>query len=510
MRNDYLHICRVCVALPAVKLILSALSVVLLSAVGLASCSKAVDIIGESDEYPAIFPDYIAVTIPFNIAPLNFSFVCPAKNMFAVFKSKTVEFKVNSSRKQFVIPDKKWKALLRSAKGDSIAVTVYTKEKGGGWKSYKPFYIYVAEEPVDSYLAYRLIEPGYELWNEMGIYQRDLESYKESVIYENKMTNYNCVNCHSFCMQNPDRMLFHMRASFPGTILVEGEHIERLNTRTDKTISALVYPCWHPSGKYIAFSVNETMQDFHPVQRVEVYDKASDVIVYDVEKKKILAIPGAFSAANFETFPGFSPDGRTLFFCSAPACRMPDSVNELKYSLCSIAFDPVDCVFGSRVDTLYNAREQGKSVSFPRVSPDGKYLMCTLSAYGTFPVWHKDADLYMIDLQTSEGYYPDQANSEDTDSYHSWSSNSRWVVFSSRRFDGLYTRPFLTYIDREGNASKAFVLPQKEASYYSAHMKSFNIPEFISGKVKNRSYRIGQTAMKTEAVNVSVGVAAVK
>jgi len=474
----------------------------------LLSCSKAKSIEEQSDEYPIIYPDYTFVTIPYNLAPLNFSLADPKEEASVIFRNETAQFEVYSLNNQFIIPPKKWKSLLYSTKGKSVEVLVNVKEDGR-WKSYRPFSLYIAAEPVDSYIAYRLIEPGYELWNEMGIYQRDLETYTETAVYENKMTNYNCVNCHSFCMQNPDKMLFHMRASYPGTIMIDGDTVEKLNTKTDKTISGLVYPSWHPSGKYVAFSINETLQDYHPTQRVEVYDKASDVVVYDVEKKKILVPPKTFSSNNFETFPSFSPDGKTLYYCSALACQMPDSVSQLRYSLCSIGFDPENQTFATQVDTLYNARSNGKSVSFPRVSPDGKYLMCTLSGYGTFPIWHKDADLYLINLQTNEGYYAELANSDETDSYHSWSSNSRWVVFSSRRLDGLYTRPFLTYIDEEGNASKAFVLPQKETTYYGLQMKSFNIPEFITGKIKNRSFRIKEIAKKAEATNVTIEVAAI-
>ena len=154
--------------------------------------------------------------------------------------------------------------------------------------AYSPFTIQVAAEKIDSYLAYRLIDPGYELWNKMGIYQRDLESYTQTPIIENKMSGNNCVNCHSFCMQNPDKMLFHMRETFPGTILVDGDKIDKLNTKTRETISSLVYPSWHPSGKYVAFSVNTTKQAFHlnDKNRVEVYDEASDVV--DVYKRQRL------------------------------------------------------------------------------------------------------------------------------------------------------------------------------------------------------------------------------
>ena len=75
------------------------------------------------------------------------------------------------------------------------------------------------------------------------------------------------------------------------------------------------------------------------------------------------------------------------------------------------------------------------------------------------------------------------ANSKDVDSYHSWSSNSRWLAFSSRRDDGLYTRPYFTYVDAQGKEHKPFMLPQADPDYYIAFMKSYNIPELITGPV---------------------------
>jgi len=441
---------------------------------------------------PEIYPDYADVTIPQNIAPLNFS-LQTKKKANALFKTPHYSFDVFSSSGHFDIPEKKWKKMLTAAANQSIEIEIMTEENGR-WIAYKPFYIHVVSDPVDSHIAYRLIEPGYALWNKMGIYQRNLENYKESPVYENKMTAYNCVNCHSFCGQDPDKMLFHMRAKHPGTVMIDGDEIEFLNTKTDQTNSFLVYPSWHPSGKYVAFSINNTTQDFHATQRTEVFDTASDVVVYDVENKTILATSSIFSKENFETFPSFSANGRTLYYCSGAACKMPDEIDQLRYSLCSISFDPETGDFGNKVDTLYNASTEGKSVSFPRISPDGKFLMCTLSSYGTFPIWHKDADLYMINRETNEVYNLDHVNSDEADSYHSWSSNSHWVVFSSRRIDGLYTRPFLVYVNEKGEAAKPFVLPQKETSFYSSFLFSYNIPEFVTGKIKNRSYPIMKKA----------------
>ncbi|OAV69890.1 Tol-Pal system beta propeller repeat protein TolB [Bacteroidales bacterium Barb6XT] len=103
------------------------------------------------------------------------------------------------------------------------------------------------------------------------------------------------------------------------------------------------------------------------------------------------------------------------------------------------------------------------------MSPDGKHLLYTLSDYGNFPVWHTEVDLYMIDLSTGEYHPLEQANSAGaTDSYHSWSSNSRWIVYGSRRTDRLYTRPYIAYIDTAGNSAKPFLLPQKDTEFSPA------------------------------------------
>lgn len=465
------------------------------------ACTHTVPEGVQSNKIPRIFPDYAEVTIPPNIAPLHFRLALPAKEAYAVFTGGGKEVVVKAKNNQFRISSSQWKGLIEAATGQSVSVKIHVKEDQ--WVGYSPFNLYVAKEPVDSYIAYRLIEPGYELWNRMGIYQRNLENYKESPIMENHFTSGNCMNCHSFCMQDPDNMLFHMRAENAGTYLIKDGKIEKLNTKTQQTISAMVYPSWHPSGKYVAFSVNNTKQAFHlnDPNRVEVYDEESDVVVYDVEKHEIITTSSLFSSSAYETFPTFSPDGKTLYFCSANALPMPQAYEELKYNLCAVSFNPETRSFGSVVDTLYNARD-GKSATMPRVSPDGKYLLYTLSGYGSFTIWHKDADLHLIDLSTQESHPLEQLNSDDVDSYHSWSSNSRWVVFSSRRIDGLYTRPFIAYINEAGLAAKAFLLPQQDVDFYDRFMKSYNIPEFITGKVKDRRRALKDKAFNDKGVNV--------
>ena len=102
-----------------------------------------------------------------------------------------------------------------------------------------------------------------------------------------------------------------------------------------------------------------------------------------------------------------------------------------------------------------------------------------------------------MDLRTGEWRLMEGINSPHVDSYHSWSSNSRWIVFSSRRGDGLYTRLYFAFIDENGNTGKPFLLPQKDpARYYPETLYSFNIPEFITSPVDLDMRKIAKKAAR--------------
>ncbi|MBQ8441861.1 MAG: PD40 domain-containing protein [Bacteroides sp.] len=469
-----------------------------------ASCSQDVKITERVEEASPLVEEYAGIIVPPNIASVNF-FVEAADGQEALVLSCGDVQLSTICQDGAVIPElEDWKELMTEAKGKEVQVEhcVRTPE---GWKAYQAFSIQVAEEDIDSHLAYRLIPPGYEMWNEMGIYQRNLENFEESVILDNKQTDRGCMNCHSFRMQDPEQMMFHLRAKHAGTMLIQGDEITKLETKTEQTISALVYPYWHPSGKYIAYSVNDTKQLFHTnhANRIEVMDLASDVVVYDVEKNEIVTAPAIFDADVFETFPSFSPDGKTLYYCASRRQSIPDDTEKLRYHLCAVSFDAETRTFGEKVDTLYHAEKMNKSVSFPRVSPDGKHLMFTLADFATFPIWHQEADLWMLDLQEGKVECLDVLNSNSVESYHSWSSNSRWVVFSSRRMDGLYTRPYIAYVRADGTVGKSFVLPQAKGDFYDKFMNSYNIPELIKGKVDVNRYELLQKVLDDEKKQVT-------
>ena len=437
------------------------------------------------DADPCIFPDYLGVTIPSNIAPLRFRLSEQSEKAMAVISREEHKLCVTASDGNFLIPESDWREVLENAEGDSIQVKVYVEEQGK-WKQYKPFYWYVANDPIDPYLVYRLIDPGYELWNKMGIYQRNLTTFEEEPIISNKRTGNNCMNCHSFNQQSPDTILFHQRASFGGTYVATSQKVEKIDAKIDKNFSGIVYPFWHPSGQCVVFSSNDIKQGFARSHRnrIEVYDYKSDLVFYDVAKHEIWSDSIVMRKNSFETFPCFSPDGKKLYFCSAQAVEMPHQYEKVHYNLCAVDFDLSSRRLGSRVDTLVAAHDCHKSVSFPRISPDGRHLVFVLSDFGNFSIWHREADLYSLDMNTGKVRVLQEINSDETESYHSWGSNGKWMVFSSRRIDGLYTHPHLTYLRPDGTFTRPFVIPQKDPLFYKYFMKSFNIPELVKGKVQ--------------------------
>ena len=153
--------------------------------------------------------------------------------------------------------------------------------------------------------------------------------------------------------------------------------------------------------------------------------------------------------------------------------------------MCSISFDAQAGRLGEKVDTLVSASRIGKSVSFPRPSYDGRYVMFTLSDYGNFSIWHKEADLWLLDLKTGNYRPLKEVNSGDTESFHNWSSNSHWFVFSSRRDNGLYTYLYFACIGNDGKVTKPFMLPQKDPlTYYERLVYSYNVHDFINKPVQ--------------------------
>ena len=465
----------------------------------LASCVNHPDVPVSSRDakcWPTIFPDYNDVTVPCNIAPLNFMLsadeyeACVARISTPDGMQQTYGNGV-----KVLIPEEEWHAMLLAAKGRSIKVEVWGK-KADEWLAFTPFEIHIAEQPIDEYLSYRLIEPSYIVYDYMEIAQRNLSSFEEKQIFNNKVACDNpkgqCINCHSYQNYKTDNMLFHARATRGGTVIVNDGKISKVDLKRDYTISAGVYPAWHPTAKLIAFSTNETHQVFHTANanKVEVFDTASDLVLYDVATDSVSIISN--DSTLLEVFPTWSPDGKYLYYCKS--VPLPEEMHDkdirttfqkVQYNVYRRAFDVASHAFGDE-ELVYDAASHDKSATLPRISPDGRYLLFAEGQYGCFHIWHHDADIVCLPLheEGNSRLNLNRLNSKGfAESYPTWSSNGHWIMCASRRDDGNYSRVYIAYFNN-GKVAKAFLLPQEDPEQNTFRLKSYNRPEFMIEPVK--------------------------
>lgn len=475
-----------------------------------AACGPSVpDDAVKNNKDVSIFPDYMDVTIPYNIAPLNFHVNDEADDYVEVVSgSKGTELVVGGQDAQFDVDD--WHALLEANKGRTLSVTVYVKTNGK-WEKFNPFIISVADDPIDNYISYRYIEPGYQNYGELSICQRNITDFDESIIFSNKtlsetdpVTEYQCINCHSYQNYHTDNFQFHIRQYKGGTMIVHNGKPEKFNLKTDSTIASGVYPAWHPVEPIIAYSVNNTVQAFlvkDTNHKIEVMDTLSDLILYYVDTNQVQIVQNTID--SYETFPSWSPDGKYLYYCSAyyPIAGknhhydLGNNYDKIQYDIIRQSFDVKTRLLGAP-DTIYRASAIGKSAVQPRINPDGRYMLFSMSDYGYFHVHHFGSDLYVMNLTTGKVRPLKSINSNDAESYHSWSSNGRWILFSTRREDGTYTRLYIGYFDKNGKDYKAFALPQKDPLYNKKLMKSFNVPEFMVEPVRISARELAGAADK--------------
>ncbi len=189
-------------------------------------------------------------------------------------------------------------------------------------------YVRRADRP---YLVYRLLYPGYELWSEMGIYQRDLTSYRQTpVVLENKDFGDQCINCHSFAQKRSDKGHDDPCARKAGRH--SGQQtgkVEKFNSRVTGFRHGATYPQWNPDGRFLAFSANEaSFQVFHSAgaKKIEVSDVGSDLMVYDSETYHAFSDRTISGTHYMETYPTWTPRRKPHIFLPHTGLRRNHSV----------------------------------------------------------------------------------------------------------------------------------------------------------------------------------------
>ncbi len=491
--------------------VLGGLIVVLGSWVG--SCSpKAIEKYSEVDREPNLSPDYAGTVIPANIAPLNFRILEDGRAYFvtvrpAVGSDRGRSISIRSKTGQVRIPIRRWHALLDANRGHDIFFDVYVQGADRQWQRFRPVANTIAREDIDETLVFRLMKPAYRWWKNIGIYQRNLANYDVSVVLHSRSFGGGCLNCHSFVGHDPHTMTISLRSATYGshTLLARNGVVDKIGTKWG-------YAAWHPSGAVAAYSINKVTQFFHAggMEVRDVVDQDSALVCYRVESRKGTSPEELADKDRLETYPTWSPDGKYLYFCSAPVlwkdrdALPPENYDKVRYDLRRIPYDVATDRWG-KAETVLAAAETGQSILLPRISPDGRFLVFCMCRYGCFPVYQPSSDLYLMDLAAGQ-YRKLSINSEFSESWHSWSSNSRWLAFSSKRQGGSFTRTYLSYVDSEGMAHKPFVLPQRDPTCYDSLLETYSVPELVKGPITVRKSRLARAARAGPSVTPEIPI----
>ncbi len=311
-----------------------------------------------------------------------------------------------------------------------------------------------------------------------------------------------CANCHSFSKDGAilgmdvdyanDKGSYAMVRTGAQVSLEAKDIISWVSLdKADPTKTFGLLPQVSPDGRFVMATVKDQSifvavsnnlaysQLFFPTKGVLGW--------YDRQESRFGKLPGASAPDLVQANPVWSPDGQELLFARAKAYDIsrlltlgvsvltPKDVPEFfgggqkfKYDLYRIPFNGGA---GGTPVPVPGASNNGKSNYFPRFSPDGKWLVFCQA--DSFMLLQPDANLFIL---PAAGGTPRKlrANRDSMNSWHSWSSNSRWLVFSSK-INGPYTQLFLTHIDAEGNDSPPVLLEQ-----FTAPERAANIPEFVA------------------------------
>ncbi len=444
---------------------------------------------------PRISPDYSGTVIPPNIAPLNFAIREEGRRFFVRIDSEAgPAIEIVSRAAQIEIPPRPWRSLLEANCGKPLRCDVYAEEDGE-WRRYQSITNAIARDTIDPYIAYRLIRPLFSEYRSMAVCQRDLTTYRESIVLDGTSLDGGCVNCHSFAGNRPDAMSIGVRSSKFGdsAILAVDDRVEKIPTRFGFT-------AWHPGRRVAAYSINESREFFHAVgdEMRDVIDVDAGLAYYHVDQRIARMVPRASDDGRLESYPAWSPDGRYLYYCSAPnpwkdgKAKPPAGYEKLRYDLMRIPYDVGADQWGDP-EMVLSSRKTGLSVLMPRISPDGRFLLFCMCPHGSFPAFCPGSDLYMMDLATGD-YRRMDINSEFSESWHCWSSNSRWIAFSSKRQASPFTRCYLSFVDETGRAHKPFLLPQRDPEFYESFLATVSVPELITGPVPVGSETLSSAA----------------
>ena len=334
----------------------------------------------------------------------------------------------------------------------------------------------ISKWPADNVIVYRLVTPPFNTRKTPHTYYRDIRSFEERPFLLSR--NKYCFNCHSFSHKSgtSGKLSVQARYMLPGADLPVYFGIYDLDRQRGRRVSLpfeiqmSTFMSWSPDGRYLALAANQQVVAFSPItfETQSIAEPTSDLAICDVEHSIAYLLPGAARPDRLEMLPRWSLDGRRIVYCATSPGEHPART---RYDLHEIPFNGGE---GGVPRAIPGASQNGRSNYYPRFSPDGRWLSFCQADAGL--LIKASSDIYVLPADLDGAARRLESNVDyAADSWHSWSSNGHWLVFASKRDDGIFARLYLTEIDDGGHASPAVRLPLRDEP-----LASFNIPEFVA------------------------------
>lgn len=366
---------------------------------------------------------------------------------------------------------------------------------------------------------------------------RDVSQLSSRVVLENMHT---CANCHSFSsdgktmgidMDGPqnDKGLYALVSVKPETVIRNQDMIS-WNPSQDQQykLNRVAFMSQvSPDGQYVVNTVsgaesapqnNFYVANFKDYRFLQVfYPTRGKLAWYSRTTKERHLLPGADDPRYVQTDGVWSPDGKYIVFARAAAIdpypvdgKTAEHANDSRevqvhYDLYRISFNGGK---GGRAEPIVGASANGMSNNFPKISPDGRWIVFVKNRNGQ--LMRPDSELWIVPAQGGTARRL-RSNTSRMNSWHSFSPNGRWLVFSSKQ-RSVYTQMYLTHIDEEGNDSPAILIDNSTAANRAVNLPEFvNIPAGgllrISTPAVDMYRRFDQAAMDGEKGNSAAAVA---
>ena len=389
-------------------------------------------------------------------------------------------WKCVSRRRRWRVSSAIWRSIREHAIDRDCVIQIMGVRQSGPRDSVyvsEPVRVRVSRDPVDDYVVYRLVTPPFSMKSSPDTFVRHVGSTRTEPLLRGHGRY--CFNCHVFSSQ----------AGTSGKLCIQARYVGQTQ-QTLKTylgvydvglqrgwkvelpfaIQMSTFTAWSPDCSKLAVSVNQQLTTLSPVihESQSVRLPTSDIAIYGLSANAAYLLPGASGPDSLTLYPRWTPDGKSIVFCFTP------KVSRGVKAKLDLRVVPFNGGRGGKPTSIPGASNNGRSNYYPRFSPDGKWLSFCQSDGGS--LIKPSSDIYLLPGDLRGPARRLECNAAlAADSWHSWSSNSRWLVFASKRDDGIYARLYLAHIDEGGRASPAVRLPVAQPP-----LASFNIPELLA------------------------------